>query len=267
MEAATTIKEKTKTMFRSAQSGGMGEIGAGGDITHPIDTMAEEIVIRRLQDERIPCVLVSEEAGTRPLNGGGDDYVVLDPIDGTTNAVRHIPFYSTSIAHATGPHLSNVDAGLVMDLHNGTTFSAKKGEGARMNGVETTVSKTTEVEEAIISIELTHLGRVRNVARTLLPLMERSLKLRLLGSTALETAYVASGALDAFIDIRGLTRAVDLAAAAVIVREAGGFIVTPKGEKLDMMLTAPARTSFVASANRQLTAQIIELLKTASAET
>jgi fructose-1,6-bisphosphatase/inositol monophosphatase family enzyme len=260
MDTATAIRKEVRPMLGTAQARESHGRGAGGDVAHSVDIAAEDIVIRRLEKERIPCVLISEEIGTRPINGGGPDHVVLDPVDGTTNALRYIPFSSTSIAHATGSWLRDVDVGLVMDLYSGMVFTAKEGEGAYLNGSKTTASKLARLDEAIVSVELTYSKRVRTLTRIYMPLMERTLKLRLLGSTALEIAYVASGALDAFVDMRGLTRSVDLAAATLIAREAGGLVVTPDGEELNMELKATARSSFIASGNYQLASEIVELL-------
>jgi myo-inositol-1(or 4)-monophosphatase len=90
--------------------------------------------------------------------------------------------------------------------------------------------------------------------------MASTSKLRQLGSTALESVLVASGALDAFVDLRGLSRAVDLAAATLIVREAGAYIVAPDGEDLDMELRADERTSFIVAGNQTLLRQIMGLI-------
>jgi len=260
-EMATAIRKEVRPLFGTAKAQETRGRGAGGDVAHSVDTAAEDVVIGRLESEHIPCILVSEEAGTRRINGGGTDHVVLDPIDGTTNAVRYIPFSSTSMAHATGPLLRDVDVGLVMDLYSGMLFTAKKDAGACLDGSRVSTSRVVDLGEAMISLELTYPKRVRVLTQTLLPLMERTLKLRHLGSTALEIAYVASGALDAFVDLRGLTRSVDLAAASLIAREAGGVVVTPNGEELDMELKATARTSLIASGNSLLIAKILELLK------
>jgi len=261
MDAATAIRKEVGPMLGTAQARETRGRGAGGDVAHSVDIAAENIVIRRLEKERMPCVLISEEIGTRLINGDGPDHVVLDPVDGTTNALRYIPFSSTSIAHATGPWLRDVDVGLVMDLYSGMVFTAKKGEGAYLNGSKVTASKLVGLEDAIISVELDYPKRARTLTRIYLPLMERTLKLRHLGSTALEIAYVASGALDAFVDMRGLTRSVDLAAATLIAREAGGLVVTPDGGELNMELKATARSSLIASGNRQLAGEIVELLR------
>ena len=258
--AATEIRRETLPLFGSAKAKEQQGRGAGGDVTRFVDALAESIVIRTLTDNHVPCILVSEEKGTQPIHGGGKDYVVLDAIDGTTNALHRIPFTATSIAHASGPRLEDVDAGLVMDLYSGATYKAQKGKGAYEGDKLLTPSNITRLGEAVVSVELTYRRDFHGLIRRLIPIMARTSKLRQLGSTALEVSYVASGALDAFIDLRGLTRAVDLAAATIIVREAGASIVRPDGSDLNMELRADERTSFIVAGNNALLQEIVGLV-------
>ena len=128
--AATEIRREAQPLFGSAKAKESQGRGAGGDVTRFVDALAEDIVLKTLIDNHVPCILVSEERGTQQVHGGGNDYVVLDGIDGTTNALQRVPFSATSIAHATGPTLEDVDVGLVMDLNSGATFKAQRGKGA-----------------------------------------------------------------------------------------------------------------------------------------
>lgn len=259
-EAATEIRREAQPLFGSAKAKERLGRGAGGDVTRFVDSLAESIVLRTLIDNNIPCILVSEESGTQQIHGGGEDYVVLDAIDGTTNVLLRLPFSATSIAHATGPTLEDVDVGLVVDLNSGATFKAQKGRGAYEEERPIAPSEVPRLAEAVVSVELTYRMDFHGLIQRLMPIMAHASKLRQLGSTALETVYVASGALDAFIDLRGLTRAVDLAAATLIVREAGAFIVGPDGEGLNMELRADERTSFVVAGNKSLLQEIMSLI-------
>jgi myo-inositol-1(or 4)-monophosphatase len=259
-EATTAILRETQPLFGSFKAKEKLGMGAGGDITRFIDALAESIVIRKLQNSDISCILVSEEKGTQEILGGGTDYVILDGIDGTTNTLHRIPFSATSIAHSSGPSLSKVDYGLVVDLNSGTQFSAMKNRGAYENSKRVSPSTITHLEEAVVSIELSYRKDFNWLAKRLMPVMAHASKLRQLGSTALESAYVASGILDAFVDLRGLSRAVDLAAAALIVHEAGAYIVGPDGKDLDMELGADVRTSFLATGNRILLEEILDMI-------
>lgn len=259
-EAATEIRREAQPLFGSAKAKERQGRGAGGDVTRFVDSLAESIVLRTLVDNHVPCVLVSEESGTQLVHGGGEDYVVLDAIDGTTNALHRVPFSATSIAHASGPKLEDVDMGLIMDLNSGLTYKAQKGKGAYEDDKPLAPSKVTHLREAVVSVELTYRRDFHGLIQRLIPIMVRASKLRQLGSTALETAYVASGALDAFIDLRGLARVVDLAAATIIVREAGAFIVGPDGTDLNMELRADDHAAFVVAGNRSLLQEILGLI-------
>ena len=79
-----------------------------------------------------PLTIISEELGTQELNGGGMR-VVIDPVDGSKNAISGIPIYCTSIAVSSGEDLSGVTLSYVIDLVSGDEFWAEKGSGAYLN--------------------------------------------------------------------------------------------------------------------------------------
>jgi myo-inositol-1(or 4)-monophosphatase len=100
-----------------------------------VDAAAEAAVVARL--ERVPAgfTLVSEELGRRVFGDGGDGVtVVCDPIDGSLNAKRGIPFFSLSLAVASGPAMEDVELGFVHDFGTGEEWVARRGEGAFLNG-------------------------------------------------------------------------------------------------------------------------------------
>lgn len=261
-EVAWEIHQKVKPYFGTEESRKIYGRGAGKDLTRMIDVLAEKIVISFLKDCSIPCVLISEETGVKKI-GEGDpnrNYVILDAIDGTTNAIHGLSFVSTSIAFANGPCFSDVKAGLVIDFSKDIIFSAKRGEGAYQNKKRLRPSCITKVQEALISFELGYTNNRKKQIRRLIPILAETKKIRYLGSTALEVCYVASGSLDAFIDIRNIARTTDLAASLLILNEAGGICVTPKGQNFDIDLKTLCGVSFIAAANSILCERIIELL-------
>ncbi len=258
------VYNEVSSMLGSNQAKKIVGRGAGGDMTMHIDKRAEEIVINFLERKNISCILVSEECGIKIIGENPKDYVVLDGIDGTSNAVRGIPFTSISIAHATRPYLQEVDVGLVMDLYKGITFSAETGKGAYEDGRLLEPSSITSLMEGIFSVKLpVNMNRkeIQKDVTRLMPLISNMRKLRQLGSVALEICYVASGRLDACVDLRHKIRATDLASAYLIVREAGGVMFTPEGNEVIMELKANARTSFVAAANLTIYRKILKRLQ------
>ena len=102
--------------------------GAGGDWTMKIDKLAEDIIINSLKSHNVSCIVVSEEGGIMEIGGKPDVYVVIDSIDGTTNAIRGIPFFCTSIAMSKGNSIKDIDAGVVLNLSDGMIFYAEKGK-------------------------------------------------------------------------------------------------------------------------------------------
>lgn len=261
-EITSQIQLKTKPLFGSQKA--REEIGknVGGDTSKYIDIIAEDIVVQTLEDKKINCTLISEECGIRNINNGGEDYIILDAIDGTTNTTRNIPFASTSIAHSRGRRLNDVDVALVKDLYRNRDYTAiKRSARAFEKGKIIQTSSINNIERAIIAINLTPRERLPIQLNRISPILLKVQKFRQLGSTALEICLVATGALDAFVDIEGISRATDLAAANLILIEAGGLSVTSLNEKLDMSLTERAQFPFVSAANKILCDEILNYLK------
>ena len=109
--------------------------GEGGDDTTAIDQAAEDAVVERLAALGDDFVLVSEELGERVFGAGGATRVVVDPIDGSVNAKRGIPFFSFSLAVAEGPTMGDVTFGYVYDFGSGEEWTAERGGGAFLDGV------------------------------------------------------------------------------------------------------------------------------------
>jgi len=235
--------------------------GAGGDPIKNIDLAAERAIVETLNRHEISFTLISEESGIKEY---GDrptqNFVTADPIDGTTNLVRGIPFYATSIAVSTRPTLDSIHTALVEDLRHGVTYTAQRGAGAYRNGEKLTPSKTTSLEDAVIGVDI-NTYKVKRIALQLTALIERTKHVRHLGANALELCYVADGTTDAFIDIRGKLRATDMAAASLIIAEAGATITLPEGTPLSIRLDPKQTVFFVATANPKIHKIILDLIK------
>ena len=100
-------------------------IGASGDKTYPIDKIAEDIIISGLEESGEALTIVSEEIGIKDIKGGGKK-ILIDPIDGSRNAVSGIPFYCTSIAVVDGNTVGDIELAYVVNLINGDEFWQKK---------------------------------------------------------------------------------------------------------------------------------------------
>jgi myo-inositol-1(or 4)-monophosphatase len=236
-------------------------IGAGGDPVKNIDLAAESAIVSSLRNQEIAFTLISEESGIVEYGESPHQcYVTADPIDGTTNLIRGVPFYATSIAVSTEPTLTRVHTALVTDLFHGTTYTAQKGCGAYRDDRRIRPSTTTSMEEAVIGVDLNSY-MIQNIAPRLTKLIGKTKHVRHFGANALELCYVADGTTDAFIDIRGKLRTTDMAAAWLIIREAGAIITTPQGKPLRAKLDPKQKVKFVAAANTEMHRRIISLTK------
>jgi myo-inositol-1(or 4)-monophosphatase len=235
-------------------------VGAGGDPVKKVDLAAERAIVEVLKRHGVSFTLVSEESGVRQYGETAPECcVTCDPIDGTTNLMRELPFYATSIAVSQGPRLDKVHAGLVADLFHGVTYFAEKGKGAYRDGQRLVPSSVVSLEEAVIGVDLNSF-KVERVVPKLMGLIGRTKHIRHFGANALELCFVADGKTDAFVDIRGKLRTTDMAAAWLILREAGAVITGPDGEELRVRLDPKQRVEFVASANPEVHRIILGLI-------
>jgi myo-inositol-1(or 4)-monophosphatase len=236
-------------------------VGAGGDPIKQIDLVAENAIVNTLKQHEISFTLISEESGIVEYGKTcHDHFVTADPIDGTTNLTRSIPFYATSIAVSTKPNLDTIHAALVADLHHDVTYIAGKGEGAYRNNQRVTPSKKASLEQAVIGMDL-NTFKVERILPKITNLVKRVKHIRHLGANALELCYVADGTTDAFIDIRGKLRSTDMAAASLVIKEANAIITTPKGKPLNVKLDPKENVSFVAAANQEIHKTILNLIR------
>jgi myo-inositol-1(or 4)-monophosphatase len=191
--------------------------GMGGDETTQIDEAAEQVVVRRLEALDAPgFTLVSEELGERVFGAGGRLRFVLDPIDGSINAKRGIPFFSVSLAVADGERMSDVFFGYVYDFGSGEEWTARRGEGAWLNGEALGATRPKD-EIELLAFEATETAKIAERAPSVVGLAKR---LRIMGSLALSLCHLAAGRIDAVCSLKP-ARSIDVAAGQLLVREVG----------------------------------------------
>lgn len=203
-------------------------VGADGTDTKRIDLAAEDAMLKRFKESGRSVRVISEEYGETIIGDAGniEFAAIVDSLDGTTNAVHDIPFYSISIAFSK-PDLRDIFFGYVRNLVSGDEFYAEEGKGAYMNDQKIETSKVSAIRELAVSAY----GYRQNTDRTA-KLCSRARKVRVLGSVALELCYVAAGKIDAFVDVRRTLRLIDIGAGQLIVREAGGIVTDGTGNNL-----------------------------------
>lgn len=241
----TRIANAVYTAYRELPKDYDGHIhvgkGASGSQTSKIDKFAEDIILKYLDEEEIGLNVLSEEAGF--IDRGGSQVLVVDPIDGTLNCTRGVPFFSVSLAIGKSK-LSDCDNALVKNLFTGDTYFARRGGGAELNGHRIAISKYDRDDGMFIIYNnkdsAPETDRVRQMAS----------KVRSFGAASLEMCLVAQGAAQALYmncaKFNRMIRVIDIAASCLILREAGGEIVDLEGNKLEMEFDLQDRKNFLA---------------------
>ncbi|HDP96404.1 MAG TPA: fructose-1,6-bisphosphatase [Euryarchaeota archaeon] len=216
-------------------------VGASGSPTSRIDKLAEDVVIDFVRTSELDMNILSEEAGMQDI--GSERTLVVDPVDGTANFHSEIPFYAVSLALGSS-RLGDVTHGLVRNLVSGETYYAEKGKGAWLDDV----SISTREFEPGSSLFLAYVGN-RTDASTW-KVAEKVRRIRSLGCASLEMCHIGRGMADGFyfncLDLKKRMRIVDIAASALVLREAGGELFNMDGKVLDMAFSLDDRSNFLA---------------------
>jgi myo-inositol-1(or 4)-monophosphatase len=198
--------------------------------------------------------IVSEEAG---ISGEGRWTVVIDPIDGSLNAKRGVPFFSLSIAVADGPTMEDVVFGYVHDFGTGEVWTAERGRGAFLNGIPLTERPKDEIE--LLAFEATLTSSVAEKAAAMVGSAKR---LRVMGSLALSLCYLAAGRFDGVVSLKP-ARSVDIAAGQLLVRERGFAIDLPEDPPFGSApLDLEGRSRVVAAGTPELCTKLAQALLT-----
>jgi len=193
---------------------------------------------------------LAEENESIPSREGNLRWVV-DPLDGTTNYVHGIPHYAVSIALVDG---HNPLVGVVFEPANGNCYRAIQGAGATLNGAPIRVSPREELAKSVVATSFPPKVEPGSpeVAR-FLEVLANCRATRRSGSTAINLAQIAAGQIDAYWSYS--TKPWDVAAGALLVREAGGVFTGPAGGAFDLDVA-----SFVAASTGSLHADLCRVL-------
>jgi myo-inositol-1(or 4)-monophosphatase len=196
-----------------------------GDFVSQADKKAEKILHTELSRARPGYSFLMEEEG-EIIGDDPQHRWIIDPLDGTTNFLHGIPLFAISIALERQGQLV---AGLVFNPVMDELFTAERGNGAFVNDRRLRVAGRRDMHEAVIGTGVPHIGRGDHgkYLKQLAKLMPEVAGVRRLGAAALDLAYVAAGRMDGFWE-EGLF-AWDVAAGAIIIREAGGYITDETG--------------------------------------
>jgi myo-inositol-1(or 4)-monophosphatase len=251
--AAGAARDAVQAYATTAERGVETGRGEGGDTAYVIDRAAEDAIFAEIEALGEPVTAVSEERGEIQIAGGGELRIVIDPVDGSLNAKRGLPFACVSIAIASGARMGDVEIGWVAELdprisegdepRPARDWWAVKGEGAFRDGEPLPRLRPGTLE--VLGLETARPELVAAAASSIEAVQAR--RIRALGSVAMTLCLVAAGQLDGMLSLRPI-RSVDAAAAQLLVTEAGGAVAFPAADDLSLEM----RSRVLAARDREL---------------
>ncbi len=231
--------------------------GAGGDITKQFDSVAEQTMLSYLE-RFVQFTLVSEEAGIKQIGTKPQGFLIMDPIDGSTNISNNISFACIAIAYAKELVFDALEAAVVLDLFSGSCYHAIKGAGAYRDRRSIRPSGQNPFGASLVGVDAKF--PPKNLERFLEGKDGESISYtRHYGTNALELCFVADGSLDGFIDLRGEFRGTDLSAASLILKEAGAVLIDQNGVAITGECSNEVRYSYIAARDEAFAKKLLAL--------
>jgi myo-inositol-1(or 4)-monophosphatase len=207
--------------------------GSPTNLVTEMDARVEELIVGRLAAAFPDDAVLAEERGATAGRSGRR--WIIDPLDGTTNYAHGLPTFAVSIALETA---KRVDLGVVFDPNLDELFVAERGHGATLNDRPLAVSTAATLDESLLATGFPYNIREArdNNLKEYAAFSVRARAVRRMGSAVLYLAWLASGRLDGYWELR--LGPWDVAAGSLLVEEAGGQVTDLTGGALD--LDAPA---------------------------
>ncbi len=224
-----------------------------GDHTLILDKMAEEAIVEILQSASASIAILSEEAGVIASESRPEYLAIIDPVDGSANLERRIPLCSVGLAlipYGADMFMHDVEASIVQSFFTEEVYIAIKGEGVFKNGERVQVRSEVQPEDAIVSYDTKKSWDSEFTAASV-RVLSAVRDMRRSASNLLDLCWVAAGSLDAMIDMRQILPIVHVMGTHMVV-EAGGAVLGPDGNDLDLPIRMDNRMSFVAASGPKL---------------
>jgi myo-inositol-1(or 4)-monophosphatase len=189
------------------------------DFVSNVDHMSEQAIISTIKQAYPDHGIIAEESGTQAESS--EFQWIIDPLDGTTNYLHGFPQFAVSIALK---HKNRLEVGVIYDPVSQELFTAMRGDGAKLNDKKIRVTNQKGLNNALLGTGFPYYDQtyIDTYLETMKALMQKTAGIRRPGSAALDLAWLAAGRIDGFWEFN--LKAWDIAAGALIVREAGGIV-------------------------------------------
>ena len=221
------------------------------DFVSVADQRTERMLVEEFQHARSGYPILTEESGL--IDGPDKSHrFIIDPLDGTTNFLHGIPQFAISIGLRRE---DTVIAGLIYNPANDELYIAERGKGAFLNDQRLRVAGRRRLDDCVVACGLPHIGRGDHdlSRREMTEIQKRVAGLRRFGAASLDMAFVAAGRLDGYWE-RNL-QAWDMAAGAILIKEAGGVVSCVDGE------SDPLKTGNLICGNEYIHAELVKILR------
>ncbi|PZO65744.1 MAG: inositol monophosphatase [Pseudoxanthomonas suwonensis] len=229
------------------------------DYASEVDGLAEAEIAKELRRANPDYAILGEESGARPGKSGNSRFTwVIDPLDGTSNYLHGIGHWCVSIALVEN---GEPQQAVIFDPLRNELFTASRGSGAVLNDKRIRVSQRPDVAGAMLCTGFPPRERERAPAQlaAVQQLLLQAEDIRRTGSAALDLAYVACGRFDGYFEAG--VQPWDIAAGALLVREAGGRVADFSGRAPRRMDLAPQGGTQLAAGNVKLIDPLLATLQ------
>ncbi|MHA2004897.1 MAG: inositol monophosphatase family protein [Candidatus Thorarchaeota archaeon] len=227
-----------------------GDTNQYGDETLLLDKKAEDEIIRIIHQLDTPMTILSEERGLIVPEGRPEYIAVIDPIDGSANIERGLPLCTIGISvirHSEKMTTDDAEISIIESVFSDEIFIAEMGRGVRRNGRTIRVADPIPLERSIISYDTKKSGD-ETFLKSSMRVIEGVHDIRRTATNLLDLSWVASGALNAMVDLRGMLPIVHVSGTHMVF-EAGGYVVGSDGNRLNLPIVADQMMSFVAASD------------------
>jgi myo-inositol-1(or 4)-monophosphatase len=225
----------------------------------------EDAIIDFFREKEFSCEIEGEERGRTVIDDSPEYFVIIDPLDGTTNFSKGIPLtcYGLAIARLKNNSINatfeDIIAASVRSFHTDELFMSNISKGSFLNNKPIKPSKVKQLEGALIAFDLDKNWGKKERLNKILKVLVKCRGTRRFGANILDMCYVASGKIEIVIDIRNFLSAVHTPG-LFIAKESGAIINSTLNDKFNPKLLANEKMGFILCCNEELNEQIMKLI-------